>query len=129
MNKLRLAGCALIRDDSILLLYRTKRNWYELPGGKIDEGENAQEAAVRELKEELCCSVTIVRRLGEKEFGEDGFVVDYVWFLAQINGESPLVGEPDKFSHGKWIPLKDLEKYSLSPNMKNFVEQVSFLSE
>jgi len=31
MTKLRLAGCAILRDKSILLLHRIKTDWYEMP--------------------------------------------------------------------------------------------------
>lgn len=121
MNKLTLAGCAIIKDEKILLLNRTKRNWYELPGGKIDPSESAEEAAQRELKEELKCDVEIVRKLGVKDFEEDGYTMTYIWFLARIKeNQNPELGEPDKFDHFKYIPLNELNNYVLSPNMKNF---------
>lgn len=44
---------AFIRDDSgnVLLVHDAKRGW-ELPGGKIDAGENQHEALEREVYEE-----------------------------------------------------------------------------
>ena len=121
MNKITLAGCAIIKDSKILLLNRKKRNWYELPGGKIDESESAEEAAKRELKEELSCEVEIIRKIGTKDFEEDGYVMTYVWFLAKVKeNQFPQVGEPDKFDHYKYISFAELNNHSLSPNMKNF---------
>lgn len=47
------AGLVVVKDSKLLLTYsNSKKAWY-LPGGKIDEGENTQEALVREIEEEL----------------------------------------------------------------------------
>lgn len=48
--------CAL-RSPTMLL-----PNYWEFPGGKIDEGEAPEEALLREIKEELGCFITV----GEK---------------------------------------------------------------
>ena len=126
MNKLFLAGCVILKDDCILLLNRKKTNWYELPGGKIDPQESAEEAAKRELKEEMSCDVQIIKQLGKKDFEENGYVMSYTWFLAKIKEEQvPKIGEPEKFDHFKYIPIKTLANYNLSPNMKNLVNELS----
>lgn len=65
---IHLAGCVSIQDQKILLLHRQKRGWYELPGGKVELYETPQNTAIRELHEELCVSVHIVRKLDEAIF-------------------------------------------------------------
>lgn len=123
MNKVNLAGCVILNDKKILLLHRTKTDWYELPGGKIDEGETSETAAKRELKEELRCDITILKKIGSMNFEENGFVMGYTWFLSEIKNEQvPEIGEPDKFSDYKYIPIVDLKSYRLSTNMQNFVK-------
>ncbi|MFD2969637.1 NUDIX hydrolase [Sphingobacterium bambusae] len=55
MNKKQLptAGLLVVREDRLLLAFsRNKQAWY-LPGGKIDAGETAKEALLREIEEEL----------------------------------------------------------------------------
>lgn len=87
MPEIRLAGCA-IRDDQgrLLLLHRNtpqRRHW-EMPGGKIEPGEDAETAAIRELREEIGVEVTIQSLLGTKNFTEDGRTMAITWFLATI---------------------------------------------
>ena len=123
MKKIILAGCAIVENNAILLLNRKKTGWYELPGGKIDSGESAEEAAKREIKEELGCDVEIVRRLGEKDFEENGYVMGYTWFLARTKGQ-PEIQEPDKFDHLKYVPLNELRKHTLSANMRNLADKL-----
>lgn len=120
-----LAGCAILQEDTILLLHRTKTDWYELPGGKLNSDESAEAAAVRELKEELCCDVTIIRQLGQKEFQENGYTLEYLWFLARLqDDQSPSLGEPEKFSHFRYLPVQALSRYKLSPNMQNLLQAI-----
>ncbi|RVU86392.1 NUDIX domain-containing protein [Leucothrix sargassi] len=42
----------IVRGESILLLYTQRYDDYSLPGGGIDEGEDATQGLIRELKEE-----------------------------------------------------------------------------
>lgn len=48
------AGGVVIRNEKLLFIFRNER--WDLPKGKIDEGENAKEAAIREVAEE--CGIT-----------------------------------------------------------------------
>ena len=129
MDKITLAGCVILKNNAILLLNRSKTGWYELPGGKVDEGEGSEDAAIREVKEELGCDVEIVKQLGVKDFEENGYVMTYVWFLSRLKNESQLlVGEPDKFDHFAWVPIFELKSNKLSPNMLNLVEELDLLN-
>ncbi|MFN8357030.1 MAG: NUDIX hydrolase [Spirosomataceae bacterium] len=57
---IKAAGGVVSKGDKVLLIYRLKR--WDLPKGKLDEGERSKEAAVREIEEE---TGVIVER-GEK---------------------------------------------------------------
>lgn len=57
------AAAVIERADGAFLLAqrpagKVYAGWWEFPGGKVDEGESAQEALVRELHEELAIDVT-----------------------------------------------------------------------
>ncbi len=48
------------RDGMFLMVYNTKRKGWEMPGGHIRVGEEPEEAAVREFREESGYDVEIV---------------------------------------------------------------------
>jgi 8-oxo-dGTP diphosphatase len=56
-------GAAILRHGRVLAARRTAPaelacGW-ELPGGKVEPGETAEEAVVREIREELGCEVSV----------------------------------------------------------------------
>ena len=120
MDIIKMAGCVILKDNCILLLHRIKKDWYELPGGKIDGNETPEETAKRELREELSVDVRILKKLGSKSFTEDGRSFHYTWLLAKIaDGQSLRIGELEVFSDFKYISLTKLRDYNLSTNMQD----------
>jgi 8-oxo-dGTP diphosphatase len=126
-STLKLAGCILTDGHSaILLIHRNHhgRVQWEIPGGKIEPGESDIETTTREAKEELGCDIKIIRRLGDKEFEEDGKSLHYTWFSAEVVEDSPKIGEPDKYDGIGFFNQDDLERMrsELSPNTVNFLD-------
>lgn len=69
IRRRRAARVVVLHDDAVLLLADTDpglpgTRWWVTPGGGIDPGESALEAAVRELGEELGVQVAIDQLLG-----------------------------------------------------------------
>jgi 8-oxo-dGTP pyrophosphatase MutT (NUDIX family) len=50
--------------DGRVLLVRPNRRGWEMPGGRVDPGEDVAEAAVREVEEETGCDVAVEALLG-----------------------------------------------------------------
>lgn len=119
------AGCVIVKDNSILLVFRIDKNWYEIPGGKVNADEALEEGAIRECKEELGCEVEIIRKLGMTHFDSYDNQYDYTWFLAKIKkGQKPSIGEPDSYSHIKYIHVNELSNYPLSPSIGNLLKEI-----
>lgn len=109
------------------LLHRNKHELtqWELPGGKVDEGESAAETAVRELYEELGVSVKIDRHIGNGSFtNPSGGVCEYSWFLATIVKETPSLQEPETFDDFGYFSVEELGNLKLSGNMQEFLRQL-----
>ncbi len=125
MDKKLAAGCVILDGDKILLLHNKEKDWYELPGGKFEEEEAAEQAAKRELKEELGLDVDLVKKLGTTNFDTDKYSFDYAWFLARIkHGQKPKVTEPNRYDKFEYLSIKELGKHKLSSNMSNLLVEV-----
>lgn len=61
-------GAAVVRGGAVLAARRTAppevAGRWELPGGKVEPGESPQDALVREVAEELGCTVVVTEWLG-----------------------------------------------------------------
>ena len=69
MENMEVAGGILLdTDNRILLIHRNteKLKQWELPGGKLEKEELPEQAAIRELKEELNIEVDILKYMGAR---------------------------------------------------------------
>ncbi len=120
MKKTQLAGCVIVDDlERLLLMHRFKgpHTHWELPGGKVEAGETAEVAAVRELQEELAVGVRLIKALGSCEFIRNDQIYEFHWFHAVIERGQPTVQETDTFDDLDYFDLDDMMELALSPNM------------
>lgn len=81
-------GGVVIFRGKILLLYKNYRNRYEgwvLPKGTVEEGEEYNETALREVKEETGVSANIIKYVGKSQYSfstpKDTVTKDVHWYL------------------------------------------------
>lgn len=127
MNNITLAGCVILDEDNkLLLIHRNtpKRVQWETPGGKIEEGEDPTRTAEREAEEEIGVDIEIIKELGRKEFQEDTYTMDYIWYLTSIKSGELQLMEKDKYDDIKYFSWDELKgiRDQLSPNAKNLVD-------
>jgi 8-oxo-dGTP pyrophosphatase MutT (NUDIX family) len=89
MPKNRSAGI-VIKDNKILLMHRIKddEEYYVIPGGGQEEGENVDETAIREIKEETTIDVDIDRLLYKITWDDGG--VNFFYLCKYVSGEPEL---------------------------------------
>ena len=125
---IKLAGCVITDEQGrTLLLHRNngRHEQWEIPGGKIDAGETAEQAAAREIKEELGVDIEILEKIGDAGFTQGRRKYHYTWFSAAVSGGQPKVAEPKTFDNLEYFsPAQMREIYDqLSPNTQNFLNQ------
>lgn len=109
-------GAVILNDDFEILLLKRSRNpeigKWSIPGGKIDFMEEAEDAIVREVEEELGIKVQVKMLLGVsshiiKEENEHWLAPAY---LVKITEGVPRNVEPEKHEEIRWFSINDLPK-------------------
>ena len=78
---------------------------WELPGGKVEPGERQEEAAVREVAEELGCAIEVTGRLeGRSALAGD---LELVAVTARLVGGDPVPREHDAV---RWLRADQLDE-------------------
>lgn len=105
------AKCYLINDDEILTIkYKDdnkKAGYYDIPGGKIEDGETAEQAALRELKEETGIIAKNLKNKGILKVEYPDRIFNFKIFLStEFNGEI----SPIENNISKWVKIEELLK-------------------
>ena len=92
--------------------YDEYKDWWEFPGGKIEPGETAEEAVVREIKEELDTEVNVDKYITTVEYDYPGFylIMDCFWCSIKEGHLTLLEHEA-----AKWLPLDNLRQVNWLP--------------
>ncbi|MFL6156280.1 MAG: (deoxy)nucleoside triphosphate pyrophosphohydrolase [Marmoricola sp.] len=92
-------GVAVLRGARVLAARRAGGGW-ELPGGKVEPGEEPAAAAVREIAEELGCAVEVTGWLAPTVAIDDTLVLRVA--TARLVGGEPV---PRNGDHGavRWV--------------------------
>ena len=95
--------------------YYEGRYFYALPGGGIEEGEEPQETALRELKEECGLDGKIVKPLNVV-YKRDGSI-EYAFEIAVSQEQIVIVGKDPEFSEEEqmikdvcWLQLHEISE-------------------
>ena len=108
-------AAAIITDGN--KIYATQRGhgdykgYWEFPGGKLEPGETAEEALVREIREELDADVAIDEYFGVYEYDYPKFHLVMHCYLCHFLGEPTLLEHdaacwvtPEEYDDLMWLP-------------------------
>lgn len=101
-------------QPKVLLIYR-RENW-DLPKGKMEEGESKSACAVREVSEEVGVEPPeIVDYLGttyhEYKRGEVRYGKTTYWYAMQLNGDETFQPQQEEdIEKVQWVPLSDAKE-------------------
>lgn len=113
---IELAGNLLVEDGEVLLIYRDDEGHWEVPGGKVEDGESPTQTAVREAEEEIDVEVELEKPFYTGEFMKDGEMFLWHGYIASTDEQPSL--EEEKFSDLEWVGKERLEELDLAPNLR-----------
>jgi ADP-ribose pyrophosphatase YjhB (NUDIX family) len=121
MKKHIRVAAIIIKDGSILLVLhrKEKREYYLLPGGGIEEGENERAGLKREVKEEAGLYAEMVRFVFETESvspDRSRCIVQRVYLCNASGTLQP--SQDERVARAVYIPMRDFAGITFYPNIK-----------
>jgi 8-oxo-dGTP diphosphatase len=135
MNKpVPCVGVVCVRGDEVLLIRRGRApmvNAWSIPGGRIEWGEPAKAAALRELREETGIKADLLGLIEVFDglFSEHGAVTHHFViseFAARWRSGEPRAG--DDAAEARFVKLTDIDQFNLTPDLKRVIRAGAALS-
>jgi len=128
MKSIKVVAAIITREkDEQTEIFATQRgygeykDWWEFPGGKIEEGELPEEALVREIEEELDVTVSVDDFLCTVEYDYPEFHLTMDCFFCHLeDGEIVLL----EHEAAKWLSAENLDSVNWLPADIKVVEEI-----
>ncbi|WP_112663206.1 NUDIX hydrolase [Microvirga flavescens] len=124
------ASVAVFREGRVLLAARGKppgEGLFSLPGGQVEIGETLEEAALRELREEVAVEARLIGLIAPVEFierDETGRIKHHVVIAAHaahwVSGE-PQTGPEAK--EIRWIEEQDIGELPMTADLPDILKR------
>ncbi len=125
MSLTRVAAALIWREDRFLICQRPEHKscglLWEFVGGKLEPGETAREALVRECREELGIEVAPGELFYEVIHKYPDITVKLELFCAGIASGEPMLLEHNAI---RWITVDEIEKFNFCPADKDILAKI-----
>lgn len=113
-NTIRVAGCIIRHENTILMLYRSQNetdpSLWGIPAGKVDGDEDDLSAVVREVFEETGLELNSknIQLLGDLPIEYEDFIVVFPVFDIQLSEKPSIILNPAEHTEYRWLTVKQI---------------------
>ena len=115
MKSIEVVAAIICRDGKVFATqrgYGPWKDWWEFPGGKMEPGESAPDALVREIREELSADIDIGRLLRTVEWDYPEFHLTLHCFICTLRSDALHLNEHES---ARWLGVDDLDSVQWLP--------------
>ena len=124
MKTIEVAAAIIVKDNRIFATqrgYGEFKDGWEFPGGKIEPGESAQEALVREIREELDVDIRVEKLLETVEYDYPEFHLTMHCFICELLSEDIVLKEHED---ARWLKKDELDSVPWLPADITIIEKI-----
>jgi len=105
---IKAAGGIVTKEDKLLMMFR--RGVWDLPKGKLDNGERSKKAGLREVKEETGIAAEFVEKICT------------TWHTYTQNNQKIL-------KRTKWYKMRNIDDTKIAPQFDEGIEKIEWMDE
>lgn len=124
MREIEVVAAIIIKDGRVLATqrgYGDYKDWWEFPGGKIEEGESPEEALEREIEEELKARVKVGDFFMSVEYDYPKFHMLMSCYICELLSEDVVLVEHES---ARWLGRDDIGSVKWLPSDIEIVEKL-----
>ena len=114
-KRVQVVAALICRDGEVFATqrgYGDYKDWWEFPGGKVEQGESPEQALAREIKEELAADISVRAYLTTVEYDYPEFHLSMACYWCSLRGGDLTLLEHEA---ARWLPLDDLRQVNWLP--------------
>ena len=115
MKTIEVAAAIIVKDNKVFATqrgYGEFKDGWEFPGGKLEPGESAREALVREIREELDVDIRVEKLLETVEYDYPEFHLTMHCFICELLSEEIVLKEHED---ARWLKKEELDSVGWLP--------------
>lgn len=115
MKTIEVAAAIIVKENKVFATqrgYGEFKDGWEFPGGKLEPGESAREALVREIREELDVDIRVGRLLETVEYDYPKFHLTMHCFICELLSEEIVLKEHED---ARWLKEEELDTVDWLP--------------
>ena len=124
MKTVKVVAAIIVDKDRILATqrgYGEFKDGWEFPGGKIEEGEEPEEAIVREIQEELDTEIEFLKFLDTVEYDYPKFHLSMDCFICRVKAGKLILKEHED---AKWLTRETLDSVEWLPADRGLISKI-----
>lgn len=115
MKRIEVVAAIIVKGNKVFATqrgYGEFKDWWEFPGGKIETGENPQDALRREIKEELDAEIAVGELIDTIEWDYPTFHLTMHCYICTLTSESLHLNEHEASA---WLTKETLNSVQWLP--------------
>ncbi len=115
MKRIEVVAAIIRKGDKVFATqrgYGEFKDWWEFPGGKMEEGETPEQALIREIHEELDARISVDKFLYTVEWDYPQFHLTMHCYLSSLLNEALHLNEHEA---ARWLGKEELHSVNWLP--------------
>ena len=124
MNHIEVAAAIIRKEDKVFATqrgYGEWKDWWEFPGGKIEQGETPEEALKREISEELSAEINVNELFSTVDYDYPKFHLTMHCYLCTLQTNAMHLNEHES---ARWLAKDELDSVKWLPADKSIIEKL-----
>lgn len=124
MNQIEVVAAIIQKKDKVFATqrgYGEWKDWWEFPGGKMEQGETPEEALKREICEELSAEINVDELFSTVDYDYPKFHLTMHCYLCTLLKDAMHLNEHES---ARWLSKDELDTVKWLPADKILIEQL-----